>query len=76
MRTILSVSLPAEKKKEIEKRAKQSKKTISAYIIQIVELEKSLISEDELIAKAQKAEKDYKAGKTQKLISLSDLMKP
>lgn len=76
MRSILSISLPAEKKKELEKRAKQSNKTVSGYIVQILELEKSLISEDEIIAKAQKAEKDYKTGKTKKLTGLSDLMSP
>lgn len=74
MRSILSISLPAEKKKELEKRAKASKKTVSGYIVQILELEKSLISEDEIIAKAKKAEKDYKTGKTKKLTGLSDLM--
>ena len=74
MRSVLSISLPAEKKKEIEGRAKKASQTISAYIIQVVELEKSLISEDELKEMADAAEKDYKAGRTKKLVSLADLM--
>lgn len=75
MRSILSISLPEEKKKEIEKRAKKANKSTSSYIISIFELEKSLITEDELVKMAKKAEKDYKSGKTKKLNSLGDLMK-
>lgn len=74
MRSILSISLPKEKKKEIEKRAKKAKQTISMYIISVMELEKSLISEDQLVKMANKAEKDYKSGKTKKLASLADLI--
>ena len=75
MRAILSVSLPSEKKKEIEERAKKTHKSTSAYIIYVVELEKQLISENELIKMSKKAEKDYKSGKTKKLKSLADLIK-
>lgn len=74
MRSILSISLPADKKKEIEERAKKANKTTSSYIIHVMELEKSLISEDELVEMAIKAERDYKAGKAKKLESLKDLM--
>lgn len=74
MRSILSISIPAEKKKEIEQRAKKACKSTSGYIIQIFELEKSFISEDELMRMAHKAEKDYKEGKTKKLASLADLI--
>ncbi len=74
MRSVLSISLPAEKKKEIEERAKKMNQSTSAYLIRVFELEKSLISEDELVKMAQKAEKNYKAGETKKLGSLSDLM--
>lgn len=75
MRSVLSISLPEETKKEIQWRAKKANKTTSEYIIQIVQLEKSLISEDELLKMAKEAEKDYKAGKTKKLKSLADLIK-
>lgn len=74
MRSVLSISLPPEKKKEIEERAKKADKTVSAYLIQAVELEKSLISEDELVKMSKKAEKDYLTGKTKNLTSLADLM--
>ncbi|MFC1616236.1 hypothetical protein ACFL21_03775 [Patescibacteria group bacterium] len=75
MRSVLSISLPQETKKEIEKRAKKSKKTVSAYIIHVFQIEKSLISEKELSKMAIQAEKDYQAGKTKKLKSIADLMK-
>ncbi|MDA1060238.1 MAG: hypothetical protein O3B47_00395 [bacterium] len=74
MRAVLSISLPVEKKKEIEERAKKMNQSTSAYIIRVFELEKSLISEDELLQMANKAEKDYREGKTKKLGSLADLM--
>ena len=75
MRSVLSISLPQKIKKEIQERAKKSKKTVSAYFIDIFELERSLISEKELLEIAIQAEKDYKTGKTKKLESLSDLIK-
>lgn len=74
MRSVLSISLPPKKKKEIEERAKKAHKSTSAYIVHIVELEKSLISEDELVKLANKAEMDYVEGKTKKLRSLKGLM--
>lgn len=74
MRSVLSISLPIEKKKEIEERARKTNQTTSAYIIRVLELEKSLISEDELLQMANKAENDYKTGKTKKLNSLADLI--
>jgi hypothetical protein len=75
MRSVLSISLPEDKKKEIEERAKKANKSTSSYILYVVELEKQLIPEDELVKMAKKSEKDYKAGKTKKLKSLADLIK-
>jgi len=75
MRSVLSVSLPQKIKREIKERAKKSNKTVSAYFLDIFELEKILISEEELSNAAIQAERDYKAGKTKKLESLFDLMK-
>lgn len=75
MRSVLSISLPEDKKREIEARARMSNLTTSSYIIRVVELEKNLISEDELAGVMKKAERDHKLGKTKKLKSLSDLMK-
>lgn len=76
MRSVLSISLPPTKKYELEAHAKKARKTTSAYILDIFELVKRLIPEDEIAKMSKKAEKDYKAGKTKKLKSLADLMKP
>ena len=75
MRSVLSISLSEAKKKEIERRAKKANKTISTYILNIIELEESMITENELVKMAKRAEKDYKTGKTKKLHSLAELIK-
>ncbi len=74
MRSILNVSVPEKMKKEIQKRAKKAGKTVSAYVISVISLEKEFISEDQLIKMAKKAKHDYKKGKTKILKSLKDLM--
>ena len=75
MRSIVTISIPDDEKKIIEKRAKKAGKTVSAYFLWIAKLEQSLIQEDELLQMAREAESDYHAGKTKKLRSLADLMK-
>jgi len=75
MRSILNISLPPEKRKLIEERARKTHQSVSAYILYATELEQDLIQEDEILARAKKAEKDYQQGKTKKLKSLADLMK-
>lgn len=74
MRTILSLSMPEKTKKEIMERAKKSGKTVSAYVISIIELEKNLVSEDDLVIMAKNARRDYEKGKTKVLRTLKDLM--
>lgn len=74
MRAILNISMPIAEKKKIEKRAKKAKKTVSAYILYALQLEQSLIQEDELIEIIKQAEKDHVKGNTKKLRSLEDLM--
>ena len=74
MRAILNVSLPPEKKKAIEERAKQANKTVSAYIIYAVELEQQMISEDELVEMAKEAQERYDRGEAKVLKSLEDLL--
>lgn len=74
MRAILNVSLPAEKKSEIEKQAKKAGMTVSTYILWAVEFKEKLISEDELAERIRAAEKNYRAGKAKKLKSLADLL--
>ena len=75
MRSILSISLPEGKKEELERRAEKSGKTVSSYILGLLEWEKELISEDELVKRIADVETKYKEGKTKTLRSLKDLMK-
>ncbi len=74
MRAILNVSLPPEKKKAIEERAKQANKTVSAYILYAVELEEQMITEDELVVMAEEAQQAYDEGRAIELNSLEDLL--
>ena len=74
MRAILNISLPADKKKALQERAKKAGKSVSAYVQYIIDLEQSMISEEELIEMSEQARKDYKDGKTEELGSLADLM--
>ena len=74
MRAILSISMPETKKKEVEKRAAKLGLGVSKYILHCVELEKDVISEDELVRDSKKAMADYKAGKLEKVKSLKDLI--
>ena len=74
MREVLSISVSKEEKKKILARAKKSGKNVSAYILYALEVENDLISEDELLAIAKRAEKDYRDGNTKELSSLADLM--
>ncbi|MDP4007843.1 MAG: hypothetical protein Q8P68_01495 [Candidatus Peregrinibacteria bacterium] len=74
MRAILNVSLPPDKKKEIERRAKKMGLSISSYVLYTIDLEQKMISEDELLERIKEAEKNYKEGKTKILKSLADLM--
>lgn len=75
MRSVLAISVPAPQKEAIEKRAKKARKTVSAYVIDALNIMEQMISEDELAAMAKTAEKNYKKGKTRELKSLADLIK-
>jgi len=75
MRTVLSLSLD---NKIITKIKKQSSRfgfnSVSEYIRRLIESYDDIISEDELLAYAKQAEKEYRQGKTTKANSLADLL--
>jgi len=75
MRSVLAISIPAPEKETLEERAKKARKTVSAYVLDALNLMEQLISEDELVAMAKTAEKNYKKGKTKELKSLADLIR-
>ena len=74
MRSIITFSVPESEKMLITKRAKKAGLTVSLYLLHAVRVEQKMIEEDEIVKMARKIEKDYKAGKTKTLKSLSDLM--
>jgi len=75
MRAIINISVPAEKKTQIQERANKAGMTVSAYILNAIAIEQEMISEEDLIKMAKKAEKNYKAGNMKQLTSLTDLLK-
>lgn len=74
MRSVLSISVPEERKKQIMRRAKKAGMNVSAYILYALDFEENLISEDELYESLKLAEKEHAEGKTKVLGSLADLM--
>jgi Arc/MetJ-type ribon-helix-helix transcriptional regulator len=75
MREILSLSLPAEMAKEIKITAKKRGfASVSEYLKKLVQMDKDMITADQLLVMAEKAEKDYKAGRTIKAASMADLL--
>lgn len=74
MRAILNISMPLAEKKKIEERAKMANKSVSAYVLDTLKFQEKFIQEDEILEMAERAEKEYREGKTKKLRSLEDLM--
>ncbi|MBI5412152.1 hypothetical protein HZA43_03170 [Candidatus Peregrinibacteria bacterium] len=74
MRAILTISMPVEAKKEVEKRARRVHKTTSGYLLDALKIVEQMISEEELLAMSKTAGKNYKQGKTKALKSLNDLI--
>lgn len=71
MRQVLSLSLPDQATKEIKDLSKKRGfKSVSGYIKYLVDLDKDLISEKELLLDVAQAEKDYAEGKCIKADSL------
>jgi len=75
MRQILSVSFPQNFANETKKMAqKKGFNSVSSYIKQLVEMDKDLISETELLKSIKQAKTEYKAGKSIVANSISDLI--
>jgi len=76
MREVLTLSLPQKTTKIIKKRVEERGfSTVSGYIQYLLETDDELISVEELLKMAKRAESDYKKGRTKKLKSALDLMK-
>jgi phosphosulfolactate synthase (CoM biosynthesis protein A) len=63
MRSVLSISIPPKKLAALKKRAKNEGMTISAYVIQKIDDEENMISEEELLEDIRQNRKDIAAGK-------------
>lgn len=75
MRQVLSISLPAQTTKEIKTLSKKRGfASTSDYIKRLIEMDRDLISEDELLQDIKSAQKEYKTGKALTAKSLADLL--
>ncbi len=75
MRQVLSISLPQKATKEIKTLSKKRGFTsVSGYIKHLVELDKELISEKELLEDIAIGKKEYDEGKTITAKSMADLL--
>jgi len=75
MRQVLSLSLPQQSAKEIKSLAKKRGfSSVSGYIKYLAELDKDLISEEELLNSIKQSRREYKEEKTIKAKSIADLL--
>jgi hypothetical protein len=65
MRSIINISIPSELAERVKLVAKSRNfKSLSEYFVYSVELEQSLISEDEVLALSEHAQNAYDSGNT------------
>ena len=75
MRQVLSVSLPAIDVRQIKLLStKRGYASVSSYIQYLLKEDSDLISEAELVESVKAARKEYRAGKSKKAQSLTDLI--
>lgn len=75
MRKVISISMPAEQVKQVKEKAKKRGfDSVSSYVNYLVDEDDDLISVDELRKMADRAQAEYKAGKSIKADSLADLI--
>ncbi len=75
MRQVLSLSLPATQARALKTLAKKRGFwSVSAYILNLFEADKDLISETELLKTAEAARQEYRQGQSIKAKSMADLL--
>ena len=75
MRQVLSLSFPEKTTNEVKSLAKRRGfASLSAYIKYLVELDKDLISETELLSSVKEARREYRTGKSIKAKSIAELL--
>ncbi len=76
MRSIINISLPKETARIAKMRAEKAGfASMSEYVRTLLDMENDLISAEELLKIASRAEREYKNGKIKKHNSLADLLK-
>jgi len=74
MRKVLSISLTSEAEKEIKSKTKKKGfDSVSSYVKYLISIDDELTSEEDLLKKVEKAEKEYKKGKFIKANSMAEL---
>ena len=75
MRQVLTISLPTTVRSHVKTlAASRGFQSVSTYIQYLINLDRELISEAELLASVREARREYKAGKTVRAKSLADLV--
>ena len=75
MRQVLSLSLPQQATKEIKSLSKKKGfSSVSSYIKYLIEMDKDLILEEELLKDIKQGQSDYKKGKCIKANSLTEAL--
>ena len=75
MRSILTLSLPADLLADLKRKARSAGVGVSAYIRKMLEHEQHLVTEDELLARWKRARKNYREGKVHVLHGSDDFRK-
>jgi metal-responsive CopG/Arc/MetJ family transcriptional regulator len=71
MREVINISLPKELNREVEKIVKKERYSTKSEFLR--ELIRERIAEDDLLARIEKSEAEFRAGKGKVLRSLRDL---
>ena len=75
MRQVLTISLPTTVRSHVKTlAASRGFRSVSTYIQYLINLDRELISEAELLASVREARREYKTGKTVRAKSLADLV--
>lgn len=74
MRKIVTTSFSEAVAEDIKRRAKAKNISVSRYFLHLYEMEKNMISEDEIVDIRIKTLSEHEKGKTELLHSLSDLL--
>ena len=75
MRSVLSISLPAEMVASIQERAKELGISVSLLMKRMWERQSTFITEEELLEDCRIAEKEYRKGKCKVLRTKKDIEK-